>query len=145
MSFWRELIQSISTECSFELPASEEALAEVEEALGVAVPPELLGLWREANGITDEYGDGIWSAEEVIRQNLELRSYPEMNDLYMPFDPLFCFAGAGNGGLFFFPIQAGGINRPDVFLWNHESDSRMWKCNNLQQFVEQWFRGQLSD
>ena len=63
----------------------------------------------------------------------------------MSFDPLFCFAGAGNGDLFFFPIQAGGINRPDVFLWDHENDSRTWKCGTHQQFVDQWFRGQLSD
>ena len=97
-------------------------LAEVEEALGIAVPMELLGLWRECNGIAMKYGEGIWTAEETIRENLELRSYPEQNDLYMPFDPLICFAWVGNGDLFFFPIQAGGIH-------------------NLETFVTRWFSG----
>lgn len=143
MSYWQELVQSVCKECTFAPPASEDVLAEVEQALGVSVPEELLALWREANGVTDEYSRGIWSAEETIRQNLELRSYPEQNDLYMPFDPLFCFAAAGNGDLFFFPIQAGGVNWPWVFEWDHETDSRVNTGNNLEQFVRQWYTGQM--
>jgi len=143
MAYWQELVQGFNPDCNFAPPATEEVLAEVEEALGVAVPEELLGLWRECNGITGKYGAGIWSAEETIRENLELRSYPEQNDLYMSFDPLFCFAWAGNGDLFFFPIQAGGIHNADIFIWNHENDSRMWVANDLELFVNKWFRGQL--
>src|SRR5690348_12775719 len=72
------------------------------------------------------------AALRSIRPNNQ-RSYPEQNDLYMPFDPLFVFAWVGNGDLFFFPIQAGGIHRDDVFLWDHETDSRVWVpkiCSN---------------
>ena len=143
MAFWHELIQGINANCRFAPPASEEVLTEVEEALGVAIPDELLALWRESNGIMDKYGSGVWSAEETIRENLELRSYPEQNDLYMPFDPLFCFAGAGNGDLFFFPIQAGGIHKRDIFLWDHENDSRTWVANDLETYADRWFRGQF--
>ncbi len=145
MAYWQELVQGIDPKCTFGLPATEEVLAEVEDALGVAVPEALLGLWRECNGIAKEYGVGIWSAEETIRENLELRSYPEQNDLYMPFDPLFCFAWAGNGDLFFFPVQAGGIHNKDVFLWNHENDSRLWVANDLEQFTDKWLRGLIKD
>jgi SMI1-KNR4 cell-wall len=140
---WRELIQAISPGCTFEPPASEAVLAEVEEALGVVPPPELRALWLESNGIHKRSGEGIWSAERVIQENLEFRSYPDQNDLYMPFDPLFFFAWVGNGDLFFYPVQAGGIHRDDVFLWDHETDSRVWVANNLQQFVQQWFSGKL--
>ena len=141
MAYWQELIQGINPNCTFKPPATEQALAEVEEALGIAVPEPLFRLWQECNGIAQNYGEGIWSVEETIRENLELRSYPEQNDLYMSFDPLFCFAWAGNGDLFFLPIQAGGIHNPDVFLWNHENDSRVWIANDLQTFVTQWFDG----
>jgi hypothetical protein len=107
--------------------------------------PELRSLWLESNGILDRFGDAIWPVERVIRDNLELRSYPEQNELYMPFDPLFCFGHAGNGDLFFYPIQADGkINWPVVFAWDHESDSRKWVADNLQRFVEQWFSGKLN-
>ena len=143
MTYWHELVQGFNLGCTFNPPASEEVLAEVEEAFGIAVPKELSGLWRECNGIKEKYGTGIWSAEETIRENLELRSYPEQNDLYMSFDPLFCFAWAGNGDLFFFPIQAGGIHKPDIFTWNHENDSRTWVASDLETFVCRWFQGQL--
>jgi hypothetical protein len=104
----------------------------------------LRAFWQEANGTTDRYGDGIWSAEQVIRTNLEFRSYPEQNDLYMTFEACFFFAGAGNGDQFFFPVQADGqIHRPDVFVWDHESDSRKWVANDLQHFVTAWFAGKL--
>ncbi len=143
MGYWLEIVQSTSTECTYAAPVSEDILAEAKQALGIALPDELLALWRETNGIRDKYGDGIWSAEKTIRQNLELRSFPEQNDLYMSFEPLLCFADAGNGDLFFFPIQAGGINRADVFKWDHESDSRVWAARNLRQFVEMWHGEQI--
>jgi hypothetical protein len=142
---WRELIQAVCAECKCAPPAAEEVLTELETALGVAVPPELRALWLEANGVGDQYGDGIWSVEQTIRDNLEFRSYPEQNDLYMPFDHLLFFAGAGNGDQFFFPIQAdGGIHRPDIFVWDHETDSRKWVAGNLERWVEQWYAGKLA-
>jgi SMI1-KNR4 cell-wall len=140
---WRELVEALCSDCHFAPPASDAVLAEVEEALGVAPPSDLRTLWLETNGIRNQYGEGIWSAERVIRDNLEFRSYPEQNDLYMPFEPLFFFAHVCNGDQYFFPIQAGGIHRLDVFCWDHESDSRFWMANNLWEFVEKWFSGQL--
>ena len=141
---WRDLIQSICADCSYAPPASSELLAELEAALGVTLPLELRALWLEANGISDRYGDGIWPAEQAIRDNLEFRSYPEQNDLYMPFDHMLFFAGAGNGDQFFYPIQAdGGIHRQDIFVWDHETDNRKWVASSLQKFVEQWYSGKL--
>jgi hypothetical protein len=141
---WRELITAVCSDCRFAPPATEEAMQEVRAALGIAAPPELCELWSECDGIADRFGDGIWPAERVIRDNLEMRCYPEQNDLYMSFESCFFFADAGNGDLFFFPIQAdGGIHRADVFIWDHESDSRRWVANNLQQFAERWFGGEL--
>jgi hypothetical protein len=134
---WRELVESVCSDCRFVTPAAASAVAEVQAALSVPAPPELQALWQEANGVTDRYGDGIWSAEQVVRDNLEFRSYPEQNDLYMSFESCFFFADAGNGDQFFFPIQTDGrINRPDVFVWNHEDDSREWVAGNLRRFVE---------
>jgi hypothetical protein len=142
---WRELVESACSDCRFTTPAAESAAVEVQAALGTPAPSELQALWLEANGIQDRYGDGIWSVDRVIRDNLEFRSYPEQNDLYMTFEACFFFADAGNGDQFFFPIQADGrINRPDVFVWDHESDSREWVANRLRHFVEEWFSGRLT-
>jgi len=63
----------------------------------------------------------------------------------MPFDHLVGFGDLGNGDLAFFPIQENGkIKEPDVFIWNHENDNRYWVSNNLEQFVTQWYGGQLT-
>ncbi len=141
---WRELAERIHPDGSLGPPASELALNDIEAALGVGLPPELRALLREANGIRDRYGNGILSAEQILQRNLEMRSDADQDDLYMPFAPLLFFADAGNGDLFGFPIQGdGNINRPDVFHWNHETDSRVWIAKDLQQFVEKWFSGQL--
>lgn len=141
---WRGLVESICSGAHFAAPASASGIAEVEAALGVAVPPELQALWLEASGITDRYGAGVWNAERVIRDNLEFRSYPEQNDLYMTFEPCFFFADTGGGDQFFLPIQADGrINRPDVFAWDHENDSRERVASDLRRFVQGWFAGEL--
>ncbi|MFU9037500.1 MULTISPECIES: SMI1/KNR4 family protein [Streptomyces] len=63
----------------------------------------------------------IWSAERIVRENQSLREDSELATLYMPFDPLPFFADAGNGDLFALLAK---IDRPDVFVWNHEDDSR---------------------
>lgn len=141
---WRELVERSGKACSFAPPASEYALNDIEVALGIGLPPELRALLLESNGIGDEYGRGILSAEALLKCNLYLRSDAEEDDLYMPFDFMLFFAEAGNGDLFFFPIQGNRkINNRDVFHWNHETDSRIWIASDLQHFVEQWYGGHL--
>lgn len=134
---WSQLVREVCADCEFEPPASPEAIAEAEAALFLTLPADLCALWREANGVRDRYGWGVWSVQRMIEENLELRSYPEQNDLYMTFDSMLCFTEAGNGDLYFFPIQADGkINRPDIFLWKHETDSREWVAADLHRFVK---------
>ena len=142
---WREFVENFSIKCAFALAASDQSLKDAEVALGIALPPELRSLLLESNGIGDRYGDGIMSTDQMIKRNLERRENAEQDDLSMPFDHLLCFGDLGNGDLAFFPIQGNGkINNPDVFIWNHENDNRYWVSNNLEQFVTQWYGGQLT-
>ncbi|MDQ4123150.1 MAG: SMI1/KNR4 family protein [Acidobacteriota bacterium] len=61
----------------------------------------------------------------------------------MPFDSLLFFADAGNGDQFAFRILKGEIRRNDVFVWNHEDDSRTWVASNLKQYLQWWLSGKL--
>ena len=134
---WCELVESVCSECTFAPPGDEQSLNDIEAAL----PPELRALLLESNGIGGDCA--IMPVERMITVNLELRSFPEHDDLYMPFDNLLCFGSPGNGDMFFFPVQSNGkVNNPDIFLWNHEDDSRTWIANNLEQFVTKWYAGQ---
>jgi hypothetical protein len=45
-------------------------------------------------------------------------------------------ADAGNGDQFAFPILDGVARRSDVYVWNHEDDSRSWVAASLQAYLE---------
>jgi hypothetical protein len=98
-------------------------------------------LLRESDGIEGEYGAGlVWSAERIASENLTLRTDTEFASLYIPFDPLLFFADAGNGDLF---SLLPGVRRPDVFVWDHEDDSRTWVAPSLAKYLEWWHKGHL--
>ncbi|MFD8376978.1 SMI1/KNR4 family protein, partial [Streptomyces sp. NPDC059688] len=88
-----------------------------------------------------EYGDGlIWSAEQIASDNRTLRDDAALATLYMPFAPLLFFADAGNGDLF---ALLSRIDRLDVFVWNHETDSRTWVAPSLAKYVEWRLTGKI--
>ena len=142
---WIKSLQDISVDCQFTSPASEEELAAVEQALKVRLPEDLAALLRETNGLLGEYELGlIWSCDRIQSDNLMSRGNPDFKELYMPFDALLFFGDAGNGDQFAFSICSGAIRRKDIFVWDHESDSRTWIASSLKRFLEGWFTGEIT-
>src|ERR1700674_391202 len=119
---WREYIAGISADAEFNPPASASEVAAAETVLKVKLPKELKELLRQCNGVSGPYGIAfIWSTAEIAKRNIEMRSYPGFEKLYMPFDPLLFFGDAGNGDLFFLlslpekfanPSCSAGITKP---------------------------------
>jgi hypothetical protein len=71
-----------------------------------------------------EYGLGVvWPVARIVNDNLRFRT--SFRDLYVPFDGILFFADAGNGDQFGFAVTSAGA-RDDVFVWDHENDSRTW-------------------
>ncbi|MEY2233323.1 MULTISPECIES: SMI1/KNR4 family protein [Streptomyces] len=138
---WTEAVAALPGTTLFRPPVSESALLRCATVLGHALPTDLAALLRESDGIEDEYGDGlIWSAECITSENQNLRGDAAFSTLYMPFDPLLFFADAGNGDLFALLAR---IDRPDVFVWNHEDDSRTWVAPSLAKYLERRLRGKI--
>lgn len=138
---WTEVVAALPGTAVFQSPAPESSLIRCATVLGHPLPTDLADLLRESNGIEGEYGDGlIWSAERIASENQSLREDAELATLYMPFDPLLFFADAGNGDLFALLPR---IDRPDVFVWNHEDDSRTWVAPSLAKYLEWWLTGQI--
>lgn len=141
---WRELIKSLTDECEFKSPVDSESLQRAERSLGVALPEDLTALLRESNGVDGEYRLGlIWSAEQIETQNLEFRQNADFVDLYMPFDHLLFFGDGGNGDQFAFRVLGGKVDGGDVYIWNHENDSRTWCASSLRRYLELAATGQL--
>lgn len=141
---WKSLIKTLEPESEFSTPVSETQISDAEAKLGIALPAELKSCLRESNGVVDKYGLGlIWSIETIVSTNIEFRTYEDFKELYMPFDALLFFADAGNGDQFAFSIQAGQIRRPDVFVWNHEDDSRICVAPTLERYVVWFLEGEI--
>ncbi|GAF66904.1 ABC transporter substrate-binding protein [Bacillus sp. TS-2] len=63
----------------------------------------------------------------------------------MQFDYLLFFEDAGNGDLFGYAItKKGTIERNDIYVWNHEDDSRMWISASLKDFIKGWLTGEIA-
>jgi hypothetical protein len=142
---WREFIQVLDPSATFFLGATPVELTLVETVMGIALPNELKDLLMESNGVLGTYGLRlIWSTQEIIKRNLEKRTDPAFLDHYMPFENLLFFADAGNGDQFAFAIIQGAIKRPDIYIWNHEDDSRSWVAPSLKHYLEWWLNGKLN-
>lgn len=141
---WTKFIKDLSDEYKFQSPALDLEIINTEQSLEISLPDDLKNLLKESNGIFDKYGDLIWSVKRIKTDNLEFRLTEDFKELYMPFDCLLFFADAGNGDQFAYTILDKEIRRNDIFVWNHEDDSRTWIASTLKQFIEKWIKGEIS-
>jgi hypothetical protein len=142
---WKSLVEGLGKECRFEPQAKNSEIAEAEAKLNIALPDALKACLLESNGVFGEYDLGlVWPVERIISTNIEFRENTEFSELYMPFDSMLFFADAGNGDQFFFPLQGSKVRRNDVFVWNHEDDSRNWVAPSMQKYIEWWVGGKIN-
>jgi hypothetical protein len=120
-------------DCEFLPPVSPAALTLAENAIGCQLPDDLKKLYLQTDGVSAHYGSPlVMPLQQAIHENAMHRSSSELQALYMPFTHMLIFGGAGNGDLFFFPIRADGSLADNVFIWDHESDSRQYFANSLK-------------
>lgn len=142
---WRDELQKLSKDLTFQSPASDTEIARITHDLGVELPDELREILSESNGVVGEYGLGLlWDGTRIREDNLRFRNASEFPDLYMPFHNLLFFGDAGNGDQFAFTILRDGVTRPDIFVWNHEDDSRSWIAPSLKTFYVWWLTGKIT-
>ncbi len=128
----------------FRPPAEEGVLIEVEHQLGAPLAADLRVLLGESDGVVGEYGLGVvWSAARVADDNTRFRTSSDFSELYMPFAGLLFFADAGNGDQFAFRVL-GGETGPDIYVWDHEDDSRTWVARDLRDYFDRWLGGELT-
>ena len=122
---WIELIRSHCKPCEFSAPADTNDIKIIEVKLNISLHTSLKSVLLESNGIVGEYGLGLlWTSNRIKSENLNFRTHEGFKELYMPFDNLLFFADAENGDQFAYPTQNSQINNNNIFVWNHEDDSR---------------------
>jgi hypothetical protein len=137
---WKEAAAEASPDIEARAPVDATALAEAERRLGRSLPVQLTALLMETNGVVDEYGTEIvWSLDRIVEQNLLFWSPDTFPGLYMPFDPLLFFGDNGGGDQFAFVLTP---ERPDIFVWDHEDDSRLWAARELKDYLDRSLAGE---
>ncbi|MEV6297331.1 SMI1/KNR4 family protein [Streptomyces sp. NPDC051896] len=134
---WRDLILEVASAVELGPPAGDDVLTGVERALGQRLPEDLAELLQECNGVTYQGLDVIWPVERIIADNAAFRGSRDFVDLYMPFEPLMFF-GSNWGGDQFACIRTPA--RDEVFVWDHETDSRYLVTYGLEQYVHRALR-----
>ena len=133
----------------FHPPASQQALDECAERLGVVFPDELRSLLSQTNGVSErvptragEIASGyfLFSVERILEINTFQRT---QIDHTMPLDCLLFFAGDGFGDYFGFAIVNGQVPHSRIYFWNHEDDSRQSIAPSLEYFIENWLLGKI--
>ena len=135
---WRKHISTLLPDMEFNPPARPEEIRDIETKLNVAVPEALREVWGQSNGLYHNGACFVWSTDDIVKENQEMRTFPGLNELYMPFDTLLFFGDDGGGDLFFFPILDGKIRNEFMFRWNHETDSRILEAHHLKTFVDKF-------
>ncbi|MFF8596792.1 SMI1/KNR4 family protein [Streptomyces sp. NPDC015220] len=136
---WKEAAVDALPEVEFHAPVDATALAEAERRLGRGLPAQLTALLMETNGMVGEYGtDVVWPLDRIVEQNLLFWSPDTFPGLYMPFDPLLFFGDNGGGDRFAFVLTP---ERPDIFVWDHEDDSRLWAARELEDYLHRSLAG----
>ena len=134
---WRELVSGLFDDARFQPPATSGQLQQLEATFGLELPADLRSLLLESNGVAAYYSAPlVWSAAEMIDQNLLFRGNAGFRELYMPFDSLFFFGAEGNGDQFAYRILAGQIRESWIYEWDHESDNRQWFAHGLKDYFE---------
>jgi len=142
---WKDYICTISKDYSFRPPVSNTEIIQIKEELNVELPKKLFELFNETNGVFDSFGCPlIWSTSQIIKDNLFFRNFGDYKDIYMPFDHLLFFSDNGCGDLFGYKILNGSIQTEDIYVWNHEDDSRIWVASSLEVFIKGWITGEIT-
>jgi len=131
-----------ASDAIFSLPVNQTALESTERKLNLSLPFHLREILLECGSVTADCSSGvIWSISDILVRNLEFRSMDAFRELYMPFNHLLFFGDDGGGDQFAFPIHADGkIHKPDIYRWEHETDSRSWFASDRKQYFERRFK-----
>ncbi|MFS0688827.1 SMI1/KNR4 family protein [Sporosarcina sp. 179-K 8C2 HS] len=143
---WKDYLISISKECQFKAPATEADILLIKRDLDIDLPKKLADLYKETNGVFGNYGSSfIWSTEQMVKENLFFGATIHEQDVSMrSLDTFLFFSDAGNGDLFGYSIENGRAQNDDIYVWNHEDESRRVIASSLEEFLKGWILGEIS-
>ena len=140
---WRQAATTVFPDVGFRKPAQASDLIAAETRLRRTLPAELRQLLLESNGLVGQsHVDTVRPIDQIVERNLVFWSEQTFAQLYMSFNAFLFFGDNGGGDQFAFVQKPA---RPDIFVWEHENDSRRWVANNLQDYLDRSLRAGADD
>ena len=125
----------------FQPAVAEDDITEAEMRLNILFPNELKNLLCEING--DNFL--LWSLDQMIKENLELRSMnpkivePERFD----FSNFLFFATNGCGDYYGYKVENGKILSTSIFVFDHEEYVARFVAANVLQLIELYYTDRI--
>lgn len=135
---WKNFIANINSDLEFNFPICEKDLLDVEAILNISFPKDLKEFLYESDGLKNS--TAIWSIENIKKNNLFLRTSDIITETYMPLDCFLFFGDAGNGDCFAYAIINQSIYQNNIYIWDHENDSRKWIYDSLEAFLKDYLK-----
>lgn len=139
MADWKALYKELLRKHDYltpNAPATQKQIADLEKAMGYKLPNDLKTFLCHMNG--DNFL--VFSTDQMIEINLSVRKL----GCFMPLDCMLFFAGNGCGDYYGYPItNEDGIRDDNVFIWEHESDNRIWKANTLEDAIKKYYNDEI--
>lgn len=142
---WKTFTGSLNEDFGYFPSVQKHRILQTENMLNVTFPVDLSDFLSETNGLYHKksYTNMVWSVEAIEQTNLDFRKNTDFAKLYMSFELLLFFGDAGNGDQFAFRILSGEVRMSDIYVWDHENDSRIWIAPSLKTFIEWWSAGKI--
>jgi len=136
------------TRYTFQSPITSKEIKAFKYRLKIEFPEQLLSLYKETNGVVAtlddmNIGDLIWPSFKVVEENLKFRRDKNFKSIYAPFDNFLFFADSGTGDQFAFKLISDSPGS-DIYVWDHEDDSRTKIAATLDSFILGWIAGNIS-
>ncbi len=121
-------------------PGSLTEIKEVAHYFNTSLPNELVDFLLEFDGV----GEFLFSAKRIVEITKLVRK--NFKDTTFKVDDL-CFIGEGGQGNYFcYKIKDdGSIDDSNIFLWNHETNERIYVAESLPELIRKFYGGLLNN
>lgn len=122
-------------------PVTKDEVCESEKMLNILFPDALKSLLFETNG--DNFL--LWSLEQIVKENLEIRSInPEIIEPELfNFSEFLFIAGNGIGDYYGYRIDNGTIQSPSIFVFEYEEYTSKVVAHNIAELIMIYYQDQI--
>lgn len=116
-------------------PTSIQKINEIESIIWLSLPQDIKNIYLISNGVSLHYSDPIWDIDTLIWLQNTMRETNAFKELYSDFSNILFFWDDWGWNYFWYKLNANWTLPWDVFIWNHENDSRTWVANTATDLI----------